>query len=1064
MRKIRGRCLMKQNYKTETLTDDIIKQIKADAFICHFYESYEEAHNLSAAILESSITEGSRCIYLSDESGGKCFRDQLKLMNIDAERMVENGILIFQDFQMNNLYNDLKCLFIKYSHNKTDLSKELLYIIMDIKQSDEKISIHSLLENLAAINSYILSNYNIVLLAQFEKSKFSPIKQQMVISLYPIYVLNKRVNINKLYKKPAVRDFDIKTIRGIDNDNINTIDLPIYETNEKGEIVACNSTFAAFTGYHVDYLCSMNDSDIVAGRRDLFPAVNAYQLEALDSPLSIHHFQTEYFRKDGTSVITDEIMCSLLHEDRYNNCHILKYYNGEPDTYYMLLHHDNRLYQRLFNTSNGAMILLDPIRDQEEIICDARIAEISQSCENIMNISSQRIYEQTVSELNCSNLHLWLKAIDIVVNTGLQVYFEAYEPIIGKYLDIIIFAPTAGKLAAVIVDVTQVKQIEERFQEQIIFLENILDGIPTPAFYRDTCGKFQFANKAFETALGLARKDILGQSLFKVLPEDLASKYREMDLDLLSNAGIQTYEWEFQNADGDRHDVIFNKAPLSNSEAEFIGVVGTFIDITQRKRAQEALRISEEKFRSIFRQSPIGIAVYNPHGKLLDVNMAMIDILGIESIDDVKHFNLFADRHFRPADEAILSNLAILSYEEELNFDKLKKAGSFKTLKSGKTFIKYYISPLKYPDGSIEGFLVQIQDITEQKKSAEALEASEANLRRLTDNMIDMIGQVNIGGDYEYITPSCYSMLGYEADEMLGCSFYEFVHPQDLDKVKENFVRAFKCKTFSKFDYRYRCKDESYLYMETVVNVIYDYRGKIYGAVLVSRDISDRKRMEGELSRLDRLKTVGEMAAGLGHEIRNPMTTVRGFLQMLGSNIKFKEYKEIFDIMIEELDDANSIISEFLSLAKDKPLYSEKENLNDILMAIYPLISADAIKSDKQVKMDLKTIPDLMVDSKEIRQLIFNMTRNGLESMTAGGILTIKTFQENNAVVLQIQDQGCGIEDEILDNLGTPFYSTKEMGIGLGLPICFNIASRHNALIDVNTCPEGTTFWIKFQL
>lgn len=168
--------------------------------------------------------------------------------------------------------------------------------------------------------------------------------------------------------------------------------------------------------------------------------------------------------------------------------------------------------------------------------------------------------------------------------------------------------------------------------------------------------------------------------------------------------------------------------------------------------------------------------------------------------------------------------------------------------------------------------------------------------------------------------------------------------------------------------------------------------------------------------------------------------------------------------MIEELDDANSIISEFLSLAKDKPLYPEKQNLNDILMAIYPLISADAIKSDKQVIMDLKTIPDLMLDSKEIRQLLFNMTRNGLESMAAGEVLTLKTYQEKDRVVLQIQDQGCGIQDEILDNLGTPFYTTKDMGIGLGLPICFNIATRHNALIDVKTSPEGTTFWVKFKL
>lgn len=875
----RGWWLMNQARKSNTISNDFIMNLKANDYICHIYQFSQEAQHLSATLLSSCAHEGNICIYLSNELSCKHFRDHLKSIKLDPVLLETNGILFIQTIGINNLYSDIKGFLEKDHPKKKDFTRENLYIIMDINDS-HAIPMHSLLENLAAVNGYLFENYELVLLAQFAMERFSPIKQQMLISLYPIYILNNSINYNHLYKKILEKDMDKTSNKSKGNSKLSIIDLPIYETNEKGEIIACNSIFASFIGYTIDELNSKMDSDIVAGRRDLFPATTSQQLETLDSDLSVYHFQTKYIKKDGTTLLTDEIMCSLLLEnDNYRNCHLLRHYDGQPDNYYMLLQHDNHHYQRLFNTSNGAMMILDPIKDQDNKTFDARIVEISKSCENIMNISSQRFYEQTtISDLNCSSMHLWVEAMALVLNTGGQVYFEAYEPIIEKDLDIIVFIAGSGIIAALIIDVTQVKKIEERFQEQIIFLENILDGIPTPAFYRDTCGNFQFANKAFESALGLAREDILGQSLFKVLPEDLASKYRAMDLDLLSNAGIQTYEWEFQYADGDRHDVIFNKAPLSNSEDEFIGVVGTLIDITQRKKAQEALQISEEKFRSVFHQSPIGIAVYNPKGQLLNVNMAMADILGIEGIEDVKHFNIFADKHFGPADEDILYNLAILSYEEELDFDKIKKRGNFRTMKSGKSFIKYYISPLRYPDGSMEGFLVQIQDITEQKKAAEALQASEANLRRLTDNMIDMIGQVNIVGQYEYITPSCYSMLGYEVDEMLKRSFYEFVHPQDLDKAREHFVSAFRSKTFSKFDYRYRCKDGNYLYMESVVNIIFDSKGRIYGAVLVSRDISDRKRVEGELSRLDRLKTVGEMAAGLGHEIRNPMTTVRGFL------------------------------------------------------------------------------------------------------------------------------------------------------------------------------------------
>ncbi len=127
------------------------------------------------------------------------------------------------------------------------------------------------------------------------------------------------------------------------------------------------------------------------------------------------------------------------------------------------------------------------------------------------------------------------------------------------------------------------------------------------------------------------------------------------------------------------------------------------------------------------------------------------------------------------------------------------------------------------------------------------------------------------------------------------------------------------------------------------------------------------------------------MAASLGHEIRNPMTTVRGFLQILQDNEDMADYHEYFDLMIEELDGANEIISEFLSLAKDKAVYRTKQDLNQVVQAIYPLITANAIKSDKQVELNLQETPMILVDPKEIRQLILNLSKNGLEAMEAGG-------------------------------------------------------------------------------
>jgi PAS domain S-box-containing protein len=232
----------------------------------------------------------------------------------------------------------------------------------------------------------------------------------------------------------------------------------------------------------------------------------------------------------------------------------------------------------------------------------------------------------------------------------------------------------------------------------------------------------------------------------------------------------------------------------------------------------------------------------------------------------------------------------------------------------------------------------------------------------------------------------------------------------------------------------------------------------------VCKDITELRKMETNLARLDRLNLVGEMAASIGHEIRNPMTTVRGYLQILRDGKDYTQATEYFDLMIEELDRANSIITEFLSLAKNKMVELKTGNLNSIIIKLLPLIESKAIGRDHNIKLELHDIPDLLIDKEEIHQLVFNLVDNGLESMSSAGVVTIRTFMENEQVVLAVQDQGHGIDRRLLDKLGTPFLTTKEQGTGLGLAVCYRIAARHNAEIDIVTNSTGTTFYVKFLI
>ncbi|MDR7867338.1 MAG: ATP-binding protein [Sporomusaceae bacterium] len=217
-----------------------------------------------------------------------------------------------------------------------------------------------------------------------------------------------------------------------------------------------------------------------------------------------------------------------------------------------------------------------------------------------------------------------------------------------------------------------------------------------------------------------------------------------------------------------------------------------------------------------------------------------------------------------------------------------------------------------------------------------------------------------------------------------------------------------------------------------------------------------------ELARLDRLNLIGEMAASIGHEVRNPLTTIRGFLQLFRTKQEYARHRDHFDMMICELDRANSIITEFLSLAKNKAVQLRPCDLNEVLGRIVPLVQAGALEAGKEVVMVPRKIPVVEADEGEIRQLVLNLASNALEAISPGGRVMIGTYRDKDGAVLFVSDTGKGIPPEVLARLGTPFVTTKETGTGLGIPICYRIAEHHNTRVEIDTGEQGTTFRVRF--
>nr|WP_237690754.1 ATP-binding protein [Paenibacillus caui] len=234
--------------------------------------------------------------------------------------------------------------------------------------------------------------------------------------------------------------------------------------------------------------------------------------------------------------------------------------------------------------------------------------------------------------------------------------------------------------------------------------------------------------------------------------------------------------------------------------------------------------------------------------------------------------------------------------------------------------------------------------------------------------------------------------------------------------------------------------------------------------VTIIHDTYIHERYAEELIKLSKYHTVGEIAAGIGHEVRNPMTTVRGFLQLMEAQEQNPRQSSYLRLMIEELDRANAIISEFLSLARNDSPELEAGDLNQLIEKLLPLLEADAIVAGKTVTANLSEIGAINLDRSQLRQLILNLVRNGLEAVAEGGSVTIHTFPEGSEAVLIIEDNGKGIPQDKLKHIWDPFFTTKKNGSGLGLPICYRIAAGHGAVMDVKTGSGGTSFYIKFPL
>ncbi|WP_120495752.1 PAS domain S-box protein [Kiloniella sp. EL199] len=586
------------------------------------------------------------------------------------------------------------------------------------------------------------------------------------------------------------------------------------------------------------------------------------------------------------------------------------------------------------------------------------------------------------------------------------------------------------------------------------FLQTLLDAMPAQIFFKDHEGKYLGCNKLFLKNIELELDEIVGKTSHELFPKDLADSFIEDDVKAIKSGVTDEKVAVFTRPDGSHMHILMHKARFNNPDGSFAGLIGISVDISERIKAEEDLRISEERLRRLSELSNEGIIIHSEKG-MSDCNDAAMRMFGYEYEEMI---TLRAPELIAPE-----------SLDRVMDAIRAKKTGGYEAIGVRKDGSRFEIGIIA-KDSVLHGEnnrITFIRDISAQKEV-------EGRLRKLSKAIEQNPAVIQITdpqGVVEYVNPKFTDVTGYEPDEIIGRTPSVLKSGHTSEQEYRELWETISNGNVWTGVFKNKHKNGDFFWERASISSVVNDLGEITNYVATKEDITKQRMAEAQLMQAKESAEVAnraksEFLANMSHELRTPLNAIIGFSELMEREVfgplGSERYHEYLSDIRNSGDHLLKLISDILDLSKieagEFSLNEENIDLQSLINSSITIIRPRLDSGDLDLEISsTSSLPNVYADERGIKQILINLLSNAVKFTPSGGKIRIEGGLDKDNIFIKVVDTGIGIPKEKLEDVMNPFtqvdaaMTRQVQGTGLGLSISQKLCQLHEGSLQLSS-------------